>query len=168
MRRILSFALVLLFCFAASGCTLLGLEKHTNTVPDSLGEEKVFTCEGLTITLTDQFQEQKSQMGFDGYYASAFSGVMVKAEPFSLEEGLENETLAEYIGNVIENNGEDAAPEEKEGLVFYRYNNGGNAGWNYAFKGTDAFYLVQFICREDHASELEDFFFNAAKSIAVK
>lgn len=168
MKRLLSFALVLLFLITAPGCTLLGLEKHTNTVPDSLGAEKVFTCHLLSVTLTDEFTEKKSQIGFDGYYVSEFCGVMVKMEPFSLMEGFEDETLEEYLSAVIFNNAENASPEEKDGLVYYRYNHNGNTGWNFAFKGSDAFYLIQFICREDHAPELEDFFFTAAKSVTVR
>ena len=109
-----------------------------------------------------------SHMGFDGYYVSEFCGVMVKIEPFSLKEGFENETLTEYIENVIENNGQDAVPEEKDGLVYYRYYNGGNAGWNFAYKGSDAFYLVQFICREDHETKLSDAIFSFAGSVTVR
>lgn len=170
MKKLITFVLIAVFCITAPGCTLLGLEKHTNTAPDeaSLGAEKVFTCDGLSITLTDLFREKNSQMGFDGYYVSEFCGVMVKIEPFSLKEGFENETLTEYIENVIENNGQDAVPEEKDGLVYYRYYNGGNAGWNFAYKGSDAFYLVQFICREDHETKLSDAIFSFAGSVTVR
>jgi hypothetical protein len=93
---------------------------------------------------------------------------MIKIEPFTLKDGLENETVTEYIANVIKNNRTDAKPEEKDGLVFYRYQREGMCGWNFAFKGEKAFYLVQFLCREADESELEELFFSIAKTIKVE
>lgn len=170
MKRILSLALILLICITVPGCKLLGLEKHSLVAPDedSMGESKTFSGDGYSVTLTDQFVEKDSQMGFDGYYVSEYCGVMVLVEPFSLEEGLEDESIAEYIQNVIHNNGQDAAPEEKDGLTYYKYYRGGNVGWNFAYKGSDAFYLVQFICVEAHESKLSNAVFTFAESVAVR
>lgn len=131
------------------------------------GKSKVFTGDGYQITLTEQFTEQKSEMGFDGYYTSYFGGVMIIVEPFTLEKGLADETVEEYVANVIKNNRTDAQPEERDELVFYRYKRDGLCGWNFAFKGDKAFYLVQFLCRDVDASELEELFFTLAKMMKV-
>lgn len=131
------------------------------------GKRKVFTGDGYQITLTEQFAEQKSEMGFDGYYTSYFAAVMIKIEPFTLKTGLEDETIEEYVTGVIQNNQTDAKPEERDGLVFYRYQRNGMCGWSFAFKGAKAFYLVQFLCRDVDASELEELFFTIADTIQI-
>ncbi len=68
---------------------------------------------------------------------------------------------------MIRNNNSDAQPEERDGLIFYRYRRDGMCGWNFAFKGDTAFYLVQFMCREADESELTDLFFAFAKSMKI-
>lgn len=141
---------------------------ETGILNGKYGKSKVFAGDGYQITLTEQFSEQKSEMGFDGYYTAYFGAVMLKIEPFTLKKGWENETVVEYIAGVIKNNKTDAKPEEKDGLVFYRYQRDGMCGWNFAFKGEKAFYLVQFLCREADASELEELFFSIAKTIKVE
>lgn len=168
MKKAFIIILAVLLCLPVFGCGLF-LERHTNIPPnaDTIGEDKVFYGDGYTITLTDDFAEKQSHQGFDGYYVSTFCGVMVKKEPFSLAERLKDESLADYMKNVIRNNNENTEPVEEVGLVYYRYYNGGNAGWNFGFKGSDAFYLVQFICREDHETALKNFIFSFAKSVKV-
>ena len=131
------------------------------------GKSKVFAGDGYQITLTEQFSEQKSEKGFDGYYTSYFGAVMIKIEPFTLKAGLADKTLTEYIQDVIRNNSSDAQPEERDGLIYYRYQRDGRCGWNFAFKGDTAFYLVQFMCREADESELTDLFFAFAKSMTI-
>jgi hypothetical protein len=131
------------------------------------GKSKVFAGDGYQITLTEQFSEQESEKGFDGYYTSYYGAVMIRIEPFTLEAGFADKTLTEYIQAVIRNNSSDAQPEERDGLIFYRYRRDGMCGWNFAFKGDTAFYLVQFMCREADESELKDLFFAFAKSMKI-
>ena len=132
------------------------------------GESKEFTGDGWKITLTDRFTEAESEMGFDGYYTSPYCGVMILKEPFSLQKGLEDQTLEEYIVCVMENNNQAGHGLEMDGLIYYRYTRDGRSGWNYAFKGSEAFYLVQFICRDEDTEQLEDLIFFFAKSVTVE
>ena len=92
---------------------------------------------------------------------------MIKIEPFTLNTRFADETPKEYLQDVIRNNNSDAQPEERDGLIFYRYRRDGMCGWNFAFKGDTAFYLVQFMCREADESELTDLFFAFAKSMTI-
>lgn len=138
-----------------------------DTLNGKYGKSKVFAGDGYQITLTEQFSEQKSEMGFIGYYTAYYGAVMIRIEPFTLKAGLADETLTEYMENVIRNNNSDAQPEERDGLIFYRYRRDGMCGWNFAFKGDTAFYLVQFMCREADESELTDLFFAFAKSMKI-
>lgn len=140
---------------------------ESGTKQDLYGKSKTFSGKGYQITLTDRFSEQKSEMGFDSYYTADFGAVMIKIEPFSLNTRFADETLKEYLQDVIRNNNTDAQPEERDGLVFYRYRRNGICGWNFAMKGEDAFYLVQFMCREADESEFTDLFFAFAKSMTI-
>ena len=168
MKRTVALILLLMLCLPAAGC-FSGLEKHTSVAPDAntIGANKVFTGDGYSITLTNRFEEKKSSQGFDGYYVADFCGVMVKKVPFSLAEYLEGETISEYMRSVADNNGHDSPIIEEDGLACFRYYRGGNAGWEFGYKGSDAFYLVQFVCREDHEEALADFVLKAAGSVIV-
>ena len=135
---------------------------------DVIGETKIFRGEGFTISLSDRFIEKDSEMGFDAYYTSPYCGVMVLKEPFSLKEGMEKESLPEYIANVLENNKNDARIQETDGLYYYRYTRDGMAGVSYSFKGSDAFYIFQFLCMEKDEKDLRDLFFFFAKSVEVE
>ena len=141
--------------------------EDADTEQESSINDRVFYGDGYQITLTDQFSEQQSEEGFDGYYTSSFGGVMIMIEPFTMDATLAAKSTEDYIRDVIKNNQTDAEPEAQDGLLFYRYRRTGLCGWNFAFKGSDAFYLVQFICRESDESTLSDLFFTFAKSMKV-
>ena len=138
----------------------------------SIGRSQVFEGDGYTITLRNIFREQESEMGFDAYYNSSVCGVMVLKEPFSLEEGLQDMPLVEYVEGVIQNNGHDAHPLETDGLIYYRYSREYSgqpvSGWSYSFKGSDAFYVFQFVCLASDAEKLADTIFFFAKSVTVE
>ena len=73
--------------------------------PADLGAPQTFSKAGITLHLTDKFKEEQSERGFDAYYTTDYCGVVVLKEPFTLEEGLAERPLEQYIKNVIENNG---------------------------------------------------------------
>ena len=171
MKKTLIVALAALFCMQLCGCGLF-FEKHSISVPDadSLGDSKIFTGDGYSITLTDMFTEKKSQVGFDGYYVSEFCGVMVQIVTPSKAAEYNIENLKDLLTETIEDNGGDPGREVTEdgGLTYYRYSRNGNAGWNFAFKGAENYYLVQFVCLETNASELENTICTFAKSVIVE
>ena len=169
MRRIILLSTVLLLLLGSlCGC----LPKKMMVIPDeeSIGEAKTFEKAGLTITLTDEFVDQASQLGFDAYYVTDFCGVVVLKEEFSMKEGMAEESLEEYVNNVIKNNGHtDITAQYKDGLWFYEHSSsGGNFVRSYSYKGSDAFYIVQFICRASDAETLGDTFYLWAQSVKVK
>lgn len=166
-RLILAMAVLLLL---GSLCSCFFKSKEWHPDDDSIGDAKTFEKVGLTITLTDKFEEQSSQVGFDAYYVADFCGVMVLKEEFTLEEGLADRPLEEYINNVIKNNGRaDTVAQQKDGLWFYEYTtSNGNFGRSYCYKGSDAFYVVQFICRSSDKESLDDMFWSWAHSVKTK
>lgn len=158
-------ALLLLIAIVLSGCVIV--------IPDSdsIGESKTFQKDGITLLLTDRFVELESQSGFDAYYASDFCGVLVLKEEFALEEGLEEKPLSEYIKGVIENNGHtDVKPKNKDGLWFYVTDKDAEDTrvYSYSYKGSDAFYIVQFVCYLADAKMLEDVIHLWAQAVEVE
>lgn len=123
---------------------------------------------GIKLT----FREQKSEYGFDAYYNSPFCGVLVLKQPFSLQKGLKDETLTEYTENAMRNNGHDTQILEKDGLVYYRFSNPDPdydmSGYSYSFKGSDAFYIIQFLYLTSDAEGLADTIHAFAKSVTVE
>lgn len=160
------FSLLLSLCLMLSGCF-----SDIMVIPskDSIGESKTFEKDGIQLTLTDRFQEQESEVGFYAYYVSNFCGVTVLKEKFTLEEGLDERPLEEYITNVIANNGHtDIEPQNRDGLWYYVKDVGTAGSYSYSFKGSDAVWVVQFICMTSDAPKLEDMFFLWASSIVVE
>ena len=113
--------------------------------------------------------EKESELGFYAYYVSNFCGVVVLKEDFSLEEGLADRSLEEYIGNVITNNGHTGIePQNKDDLWFYVRDNNGTRSYSYSYKGSNAFWVVQFLCMTSDAPKLEDQFCLWANSVEVE
>lgn len=141
------------------------------TIPgnDLIGEPQTFEKEGIALLLTDKFVEQKSERGFYAYYVTNFCGVCVLKEEFSLEEGLAERTLEDYIFNVIENNGHtDVKPHSWDGLLFYRSQSGMTVSYSYVFKGSDAFWIVQYLCLTSDEPMLKDLFYLWANTVEVE
>lgn len=149
---------------------------HTVRIPEidpsdsnSIGEPKTFESDGITLLLTDRFKEQVSQVGFDAYYVADFAGVMVLKEEFTLEEGLDGKSLEDYTNAVIKNNGlENTQALEKDGLWYYIKDTANARYYSFSYKGTDAFYIVQYSCFLTQADEMEDTIFKWAKAVEVE
>ena len=153
MKKALLPALLLTLCLLMSSCFLV-VSRPVQSVPvdpQNLGEAKTFSKAGITLQLTDRFEEEVSQLGYDGYYTSDFCGVVVIREPFSAEEGLSEKTPEAYLQAVIDHNGhQNIRPQQADGLWFYvNYNNSAvRCVYSYAYKGSDAFYVVQYILNQ--------------------
>ncbi|MBQ3258808.1 MAG: hypothetical protein IJA67_15560 [Oscillospiraceae bacterium] len=159
---------VILIMFILIIAAVLFIRNNVLFIPSSIGETKEFSKDGLCITLTDEFVEMESQVGFDAYYVTDYCGVMVLKEPFSLEEGLAERPLSEYIQNVIANNGHtDIEPQQVDDLWFYVNDTDGLRYYSYCYKGSDAFWVVQFGCYRKDAAALEDLFYLFASTVNV-
>ena len=167
MKKFLAIISLLLSC----SLLLCGCFSRVMIIPDndSIGEPKIFEKDGIKLTLTDNFMEKESELGFYAYYVSNFCGVVVLKEDFSLEEGLADRSLEEYVRSVIANNGHTGIePQNKDGLWFYIRDSGGGRSYSYSFKGSDAFWIVQFLCMTSDAPTLEDLFYLWANSVEVE
>ena len=152
-------------------CLLCGCLPGIMFIPDedTIGQAKKFEKDEFSILLTDKFTEEQSQLGFDAYFVADFCGVVVLKEEFSLEEGLDEMSLEQYITNVIANNGyTDIDPQTKDGLWFYERTANGSYAQSYCYKGSDAFWIVQFLCNPSDTELLGDTFYLWAQSVEVK
>ena len=174
MKKLLFVPLLLALCLTMSSCFLF-LSAPKESIPDpitldEIGTSKTFEKAGITLLLTDKFKEEQSERGFDAYYTSDFCGVVVLKEAFTLEEGLAEMPLEQYIKNVIENNGHtDIKPQEKDGLWYYVNDNNSpvRCVYSYAYKGTDAFYIVQYIINNMDEETLKETIHDWAKAVEV-
>ena len=172
-KLIVIFSLLLAFSLVFCGCFPRTMVKSDDVmvIPDNdaIGEPMTFETEGIKLTLTDKFIEKESELGFYAYYVSNFCGVVVLKEDFSLEEGLADCSLEEYVGSVIANNGHtDIKPQNKDDLWFYVRDSGGTRTYSYSFKGSDAFWIVQYLCMTSDAPMLEDLFYLWANCVEVE
>ena len=160
MKKSISIVTVFLSILLLTSCIMI--------VPsnDTIGEPQKFSKAGITLLLTDRFREQESELGFDAYYSSDFCGVTVTREEFTLEEGLADRPLSEYIQNVIEANGhQDIQPQNSDDLWYYIKNNTNTRVYAFCYKGPDAFYIVQYICPNELVSVMEDTIFLWAAAV---
>jgi len=166
MKKLLTIIAVSLVC----SLLLCGCIPKVMFIPssDSIGEPKVFEKDGVKLTLTDRFVEEESKLGFYAYYVTDFCGVVVLKEDFTLEEGLADLSLEEYVGNVIENNGHTGIePQNQDDLWFYVSENDRTRSYSYSYKGSDAFWIVQYLCMTSDAPEFEDIFYLWANTVEV-
>ena len=135
----------------------------------SAPEEKTFTSKGLTVTLTDEFQETSID-GFTVVYSSSKIALFALKEEFSHFEA--GTTLAEYADLVIKANGlNNATVETKEGLTCFTYESTvDGVSYSYfasVFQGTDAFWLVQFSTETSDFEASKDAIVDYAKTVTV-
>lgn len=136
------------------------------------GEAKTFTSNGMTITLTDEF-EKVSIEGMQVSYDSPYVAVFAIREPFSMIEGFEDYTLTEYGKLVLEANGmSDYELITKDGLTYFIRNaviedtNENFVYFSVVYKADDAFWFVQFAVRSDNYAFYEEDIVKWAKSVS--
>lgn len=132
-------------------------------------QEKTFSQSGLTITLTDGYQE-KDYVSFTAAFESEHMAVFALKEEFSLF-GNERPSLEDYAGLILEMNQLDATVQEADGLTCFTYRTQAN-GKDYQFfsvvyMGSDAYWLVQFCCDAEKYQDLETEMIQFAKSVTV-
>lgn len=162
MRKFtISCTVVLLLC-AMLFCSCAGNE-------DSIGNPKTYVDEKISITLTDAFNEDKGSFGFYASYLSKHCGVVIFREAFDGQTGLENVPLSDYL-----NNYEPTDTDAENTLKI----NGKHKYWEsvtdskyshlYCFKGTDAFYRVNFFCTPEKAEMMTPYFLDWALTVDAK
>ncbi len=167
MKRIVALVLSLTAIFVFASCNVLQELKPYEA------EDKVFEKEGLTITLTEAFEEVAVE-GYTGCYESLFASAFVLKEPFDSFEGFEDYTIEDYEQLVLKANAsKNPVSSELEGMPVMEYafyNEEVDVDYRYyavMLKGADAFFMVQFACAEEYYEEFKPHFEEWAKSAEV-
>ncbi len=157
-------AFLLLFCivFSACGSPSQG-ETETEDSGASFGKPKTFEKEGISLLLTDRFEESESSRVFYAYYAADFCSVFVSREFIFSAEGLADQNCREYL----ENSAPGITVRERDGLFYYTKDSSDRRVYAYCFKGSDSFWVVQYLCWIGDTENLEDLFHQWAKGVKV-
>lgn len=158
MKKILSLFLVMALAFVFASCG---------------AQPKEFSSSGMTITLTNAFREN-TQAGYTVCYDSSDVAVFILKESFSMQPGVENLALEEYAELVRQSNASKSpsATVKQDGFYVMEYdflNEAENQTYSYyctMFKGPDAFWLVQFACKEGVYDSHKDTFLEWAKTVS--
>lgn len=159
MKKIVSFLLIALLLFSFVACNIPVTAKD-------------FSSNGMTITLTSEFKEANIE-GYTACYESKNVAVFVLKESFSLFEGAEDMSIDEYAELVRKANSSKSPSEisKSNDLVSFEYdflNEQENQVYSYIsfmYKGDDAFWLVQFACKEESYGTLIQSFIDWAKTV---
>lgn len=111
---------------------------------------KAFTCQEMSITLTNQFYKVDVEE-YTAAYGTKDLAVLVLKEDFATAEGFENYTLEQYVDLLLQSNELDTANiHTVDGLTYFEYDflvedtNEVYQYHSYVYKAKDAFWLVQF------------------------
>lgn len=163
MKKALSLFFVLVMVFSLTAC-----------IPDEAksGKAKTYTVEEMTITLTDAFMHMASLAPdfTDCYGATDVTAIFLK-ETFESLDATGDESVDVYAEAVRESNSasdmSDIFHEDGVTYVEYTAENDGETFKYFAamYKGSDAFWLVQFACDESAYEEYKPYFIDWAKSV---
>lgn len=138
--------------------------------------EKVFSKDGMSITLTEDFVENK-YYGFNAYYDTEEAQVYIMKESFELLKENEQPTDIsdkEYAEIMMKTQNIDSDISEKDGLTYFYYEKDvlgyaeeyvKNSYYAVVFKTDDAYWLFQFACKKELFAQYEDKFTEWAKSV---
>lgn len=137
-------------------------------------EPKVFSENGMSITLTNEFKESEAE-NYTNCYDSANVAIFALKEEFSLLDGSEDYTLEEY-GNLVlkSNNHSSAELKEIDGLTGFEYEftnpdtNDEYQYFSFVYKSEDAFWLVQFATPEENEEEYRSKITQWAKTVSFE
>ena len=160
MKKIIAFIFCFMLAFSACACT--------NILNADLKE---YTAEDFSIMLPDEFEKE------DKYTVSFRKNdvfVWVIRDHFSNLDGSEEWSAADYADAIYKVNiGKSPSMSENEGLHIMEYtvfNEHENKTYTYfttMYKGSDSFWMVQFVCEDKEYETYKPHFTKWAKTVKV-
>ena len=144
MKRIFIFTvcITLMFCLTA-GCGFI----HFMPTEEEIGQSKTFQKEGITLLLTDAYQEQVSELGFYGYYVAEFGAVMVERITYAEHPEYQEMSLEQFAERYKNDNGHTGISLQRdEELLYYENESGNRTFFVFFYQGAECFWTVQFAC----------------------
>ncbi len=147
---------------------------------DQQEDPRVFSDNGMSITLTNEFIESQAEK-YTNYYYSDNVDVLVLKEDFALLDDIKDYTLEEYADFLIEINSslseiEISSSELKkvDGLTWFEYEYTSSDTSNkyqilsFVYKSTDAFWVVEFGTPEEIEDEYRSKITEWAKTVSFE
>lgn len=143
----------------------IGLYLFLNHEPEP--KDKTFTKENFSITLTDEFVEMDN-INYTAWYTSPEINAIVIKEPFSdfANTLFVDMTAEEYAELLIESNVWKATVGNTNSMVstIYSSDDYKYKFMTFFFKGTNAYYALQFQSALADFDDLDDFFIKSAET----
>ncbi len=165
---------LLIICAAAIIGAIVGYTATSNLFFGSEVEPKVFSENGMSITLTNEFRQVQMQ-NYTNCYDSAKVAVFALKEEFALADGFENYTLEQYGNLVLQNNNLTSLElKSVDGLTGFEYESTNPDTkdtymyFSFIYKSKDAFWLVQFATLTENADEYNSKITEWAKNISFE
>lgn len=163
---LLAFAAVIVSVFA--GCGTKDASLYDSILSGYGAKDKVFSVQGMNITLTDSFAEQE-YITQTAAYVSQDEMVAVTKESFS-DIGSSTYSNKSYMQLVARNNNLNSVTiEENETYAYFTYKKTVSGKVFYYFatgrKGPTAYWLIQFGCLEGEADKHQANFEKYAASV---
>lgn len=136
-------------------------------------DAKEFSKDGLSITLDMSFSEVEHEAYTAAYQSDKILVFTLKDkfELFGKSNYRDDMTLTEYAQLTISSNGYTTEPFTEDGLVGFAYNyteNGQDYTFiGYVFKGTDAFWHLQFGAKAEEFEALKKDILKFAKQVKI-
>lgn len=188
MKRFLTILLALLLAVSLAGCSSAKLAANPQPAanepeetpsgteteePADSAKSKIFTCEEMQITLTEDFSEEEGIEAYTGVFESSNSAVFVLREDKSLLSGIDMDRYLELVVEANKNAGHEVGDvHRKDGIPLFEYdftNPSTNQTFSYyttVFESDEAFWLVQFTCYASDYSDMVSTFHKYARSVA--
>ncbi len=138
-------------------------------------EDQIFTTGGVSITLTNEFQEEQLA-DFVACYGSVDVAVFVRSASFAAEPELKNYSVEQYAEQVYKLNEHDVPKgvQSDNGLTFYEYQHHNPEDgitycyFTYIYKTENAFWIVQFATPDIEVENYRDSITQWAKSVTFE
>ena len=169
MSKILLIAFLMAICAGLGSFAVRFLFKELSN--KEIAQEKEFSSNGMTITLTTAFKEG-DYITQTASYVSKDVIVLALKESFASSEGFGDISLKEYGELVLKANKKtDIGLSDYDGLQGFEYDaTDGNTKqdlhfWLFTYKADDAFWLIQFCTLQEYQQEFRDKILFWAKSV---
>lgn len=134
--------------------------------------EAKFEKSDFSVTLTTDFEEYQSD-GCHACYKDKNVTVYVFKNDFSSMAGLDELDAELYAATIASLNSSASDLQEKDGLLYYDYPSRGSDGTEYknisfTFKGSEAFYQLQFSVSAKKYEKLKNTIFSYAETFVCK
>ena len=169
LRRKLLMMGAILVAILTAAALIIGAVQDSKV---SVGNDRMFVVDDMTITLTTDFVEADAQ-GYARAMNSQFVTILVLQEEFTLLEGLADYTLEQYGELVLGNNTntDNEGLQVENGVTYFEYdkvNREDGKTYRYIvtmYKGTDAFWLIQYVLHENDVNKYKPYIFDWAATV---